>query len=150
MSFLIYLPPFVTTPNINGLIGEGYEMYRLNNPDVSKQDLENRINKSFNFAYANSFFFILIGIISGVLIYRQNRVGRYLAIILCLAMFAGRAYSFLKLYPYIFDRLYALYVLALSNHPMQIIHNDIIAPIFFIIIILFLFNKSVSEKFKIT
>jgi len=125
-------------------------MYSLDNPDVLKQDLENRINKSTYFAYAKSFFFILVGIISGVLIYRQKRIGRYLAIILCLVMLAGRAYSFLKGYPHIFDRLYALYVLALSQYSFRIIHNDIIAPIFFIISIVFLFNKSVSEKFKIT
>lgn len=150
LSFLIYLPPFAPTPNIKGLIEEGYEMYSLDNPDASKQDLENRIIKSIHFSYANSFFFILIGFISGVLIYRKKRIGRYLAIILCLVMLASRAYSFLKGYPHIFDRLYALYVLALSQYPFRIIHNDIIAPIFFIISIVFLFNKSVSGKFKIT
>jgi hypothetical protein len=147
LSFLIYLPPFVASPNINGLTEEGYEMSRLNNPEVSKQDLENKFNKSLYFAYAKSFFFILIGVISGVLIYIQKRIGRYLAIILCLVMLSGRAYSFLKAYLHIFDRLYALYVLALPSHPMQIIHNDIIAPIFFLISIVFLFKRTISEKF---
>ena len=148
LSYLIYLPPFVPVPNVKELVDNSYQMYSLNNPVVSKQTLEKKLLSSIYFAYAKAFIFILVGIISGILIYKQKRLGRILAIFLCLVMLAGRAFALFREYPNITERLYALYVFLLSQRPLPIIHRDIIAPIFFIFSIIFLFNRTVSGKFN--
>jgi hypothetical protein len=146
ISFLIYLPPFVKSPNVKGLVEEGNQMYTLTHPGVSKQDLEQKLNYSLLIGYAKSFAYILIGILSGVLLYKRKRIGKYIAIILCSLFFLGKLYAILSSYPNILERLKSLYVIFISHRPLLVIHVDIVAPLFFIFTIVFLLNKSVSKE----
>ncbi|KPK98340.1 MAG: hypothetical protein AMJ90_09915 [candidate division Zixibacteria bacterium SM23_73_2] len=146
-SYVVYFPPFVQTPNMKGLIDEGYQMYNLMNPGVSKQQLEKRLLFSLYFAYAKAIIMVLAGVIAGSLIYKYKRFGRILAITLGIIMLGGRAFALLKAYPDIIERLRIIYVFLLSHAPLQIIHKDIIAPVFFIFSIVYLCKKSVAQKF---
>ena len=147
LSYVIYLPPFVQSPNIKGLINEGYEMYKSDHPNVSKQQLEAKLFLSIFFSYAKAAIFIVTGVIAGLFIFRHKRIGRILALVLCIVMLGGRVFTLLMAYPNIIDRLKVIYVFLLSHTPLAIIHKDIVAPIFFIISIVYLFKKSVAQKF---
>ena len=146
ISFLIYLPPFVKSPNVKGLVEEGNQMYTLTHPGVSEQDLEQKINHSLLIGYAKSFAYILIGILSGILLYKRKRIGKYIAIILCSLFFWGKLYAILSSYPNILERLKFLYVIFLRHRPLLVMHADIVAPLFYIFTIVFLLNKSVSRE----
>ena len=146
LSFLIYLPPFTKSPNVKGLVEDSYQMINQLSPETSKQDWEQKLNLSLFIIYAKFFTSIIIGTISGILIYKRKRIGKYIAIILCSLFIAGRLYSILSSYPNILERLKTLYVTFLTYNPLQVIHSDIVAPIFFIFTIVFLLNKSVSRE----
>jgi hypothetical protein len=107
-------------------------MYSSNNPEISKQSLENKLISFLYFTYAKSFAFIIIGILLGILIYIQKRFGRILAIFLCLVMLGGRAVALFREYPNIIERLNTIYGLLLFQTPLPIIHKDINSPTFFI------------------
>jgi hypothetical protein len=146
ISFLIYLPPFINNSNIKGLVDESHQMYNLTNPATSKQDLEQKIFFSLYINYIKSFTYILIGILSGILLYKRKRIGKYIPIIICSLLIAGRLYSIISSYPNIIERFNNLYFIFLTHRPLLVIHNNIIAPVFFIFTIVFLLNKSVSRE----
>jgi len=148
LSYVIYLPPFVQSPNIKGLIDEGYEMYKSDHPNASKQQLvETKLYLSFIFLYAKLAFFIVTGIISGLFIFGHKRIGRILALVLCIVMLGSRVLAFLMAYPNIIHRLRVIYVFLLSYTPLAVIHKDIVTPIFLLMSIVYLFKKSVAQEF---
>ena len=147
LSYAFYLPPLTHSPDIKGLIDEAYDMYILEHPNVSKQQLEERLLLSLYFSYVKVLILIIAGVTAGFLIIRYNKIGRIIALVLCIIMLGSRVFSLLIAYPNIVDRLRAIYIFLLSRTPLAIIHKDIIAPIFFILSIVYLFKKSVAQKF---
>ena len=146
VSYALYIPPFVDSPNIKGLVEEGYDMYLLKNPNVTKEQVEKDLWLDIYSVYAKSIILIIIGIIAGIFTYRHKRIGQYLAIILCIYMLAGRLSAMLTPSG-IIRHLKTIYFKLLLVTPVPVIHKDIIAPIFFIFSIVFLLRRTVSRKF---
>jgi hypothetical protein len=149
-SYVFYLPPFIQRPDIKGLMNEGYGMYSLFNPNISKEQLEDRIIIEFYFTYAKLLFFIIAGITAGLFIYKLRRFGQIAAIVLCSMVLATRLFVLLREYPHVFQRIKTIYVFMLSQTPLQVIHKDIIGPIFFVFSIIFLSRLSVKRNFART
>jgi hypothetical protein len=147
LSYVVYLPPFVEGPDIKSLVNDGYSMYVLEHPNVSKQQLEMRLLLSIYLSYAKAVILIIAGVMAGFFIIRYKKIGRIIALVLCFIMLGSRVLALLIAYPNTIDNLKVIYVFLLSRRPLEIIHRDIIAPIFFILSIFYLFKKSVIHKF---
>jgi hypothetical protein len=146
LSYALYFPPFVETPDIKGLAEEGYEWYLKEHPNATMEEVEKDLWLDIYSAYARGIIHIMIGIITGIFVYRHKRIGQYLAIILCMYMLAWRSLAVLTSSG-ITRHVKTIYIKLLLLTPIPIIHKDIIAPAFFIFSIIFLLRRTVSRKF---
>jgi hypothetical protein len=62
-------------------------------------------------------------------------------------MLGSRVLGVLEGCPNLGDRFKAIYVFLLSHTPFPVIHKGIVAPIFLILNIVYLCQKSVAEEF---
>lgn len=114
-SFLIYLPPFQKMPDL--------------------------FRQQFTLGYIKAYGFIVGGILAGILLYYNPRIGRVFAIALAVVSLFMRIAAFSQNTT---DRLYGLYVLTLQQKPLMVIHNDVILPLFLFFTVAFLVrNKTV-------
>ena len=82
-----------------------------------------------------------LGIISGVLLIIHPTSGRVLAMILCTFTIGYRLWWFLFPYSDFGKKLYTVFFFLLPRRPIYVIHVEIIAWVFFITTILFLWRK---------
>jgi len=148
LSYLFYLPPFITIPNIKGLVQESWKAREfIQEKYQSQQDMENKINRNLYIAYAKGYAMIILGILAGILLLIKKQIGRYLAMTLAFIMIGSRIAAAVMNPRGIVEWFRMIYGCLLIHQPIIIIHRDIIAPLFFIFTILFLLNKSVSRIF---
>lgn len=84
---------------------------------------------------------IVLGIISGVLLITHPPSGRVFATLLCTFAIAYRLWWFSFPYSDFGKKLYTVFFLLLPARPIYVIHVEIIAWIFFITTILFLWRN---------
>ena len=127
-------------------------MQRLSNEGVETPDLIKDLLTTFRIAFAKRLFLCLLGIISGVLILKRKRVGRYLAIGISAYMLASKAYFFLshgnpfqKLYWW---KLYWTYEEIFPKYPFRIIHMDILTGLILFIALVCLLHPKISNQFR--
>lgn len=84
---------------------------------------------------------IVLGIISGVLLITHVPSGRVLAMVLCTVTIAYRLWWLLFPYSDLRKKLYTVFFLLLPMRPIYVIHVELIAWVFFITTILFLWKK---------
>ena len=138
LSYAAYLPPFAQWPNVKGLAEEGWKAREFVQEKYhSQQDMENRINRTLYVGYAKGYMMIIAGIIAGVLSLARQRAGRYLALTLAAIMLGSRIVGAVTHPGGIAGWFTIIYGYFLVHTPVKVIHNDIIAPLFFIFTILF-------------
>jgi hypothetical protein len=114
-SFLIYLPPFHTMP------------------DMFRQEL--------TFAFSKSYGLVIIGVASGLLILYRYQIGRIIALSLAVIIIFSR---FTALFPNVSQKLYVNYVFMLQQKPFMVIHNDVILPLFMVFTIPFFMTNKIQ------
>jgi hypothetical protein len=85
---------------------------------------------------------ICAGVISGALLLSHPRVRRIVAITLCSGMLALHAWSYMRSYPHIGDRLYCELFIFMPSMPVYFVYHEIVAAVFFIATIVFLVRRS--------
>src|SRR5207249_2049025 len=136
---LFYLPPIQLTAGLKGLASEVREARNIApGYDRSQEEIETGLIRSLRKEFTTSLIFIVVGTLSGVLIWRRRRLGAILAVGLCSLMLVLRVVSWASSYPHILERLHVLFTIFLPRYPVHVIHNDIIGTLFFIGSIAFL------------
>lgn len=147
LSHLLFLPPIKNiTTEMRREIAETREM-RESVPAMYKSDeaLEAEHVRSV-WTRVIMLFMIAAGVISGILLLIRKYQGWIMAIVLCAALFLLRIVGLLRYYPDVFGRMKVIFTIMMPLHPVPVIYNEIITPLFFIGSILFLARKSVARR----
>jgi len=154
LSFLAYLPPFIPEPNVKGLISEveeSKEMMKLvpesnKPPDV----IEAEFHHQLKIAHMKCAVIIALGAVSGLLMLFRKRSGQILAIALCALTLCYFVFSVVASItgPHGWDSIMRLFTIFFPQHPLMVIHNEIIGTIFKIATLVYLTRKSVSRHFS--
>jgi hypothetical protein len=145
---VVYLPPFVAWPDVNGFAEEGWKTRDfMDNKYKSQQDMQIKINRALYIAYAKDYIIIFLGTLSGILMLEKKRTGRYLALLLASIMIGTRIVAALMHSKGVVGWFKIIYGYLYYHSTLMVIHKDIISPIFFIVTIIILCNKSVSVYF---
>lgn len=148
LSFLLYLPPFYATHDIKSLISEAHEAKKFAaEMDKPQEVLEVQSIHSFRLAFIQSLLIIIAGVVSGILLLARRRSGQVLAIVICSGMLILRIVDIAQS-PYVWKRIYFIFVMWLPKRPFYIVHNDIIAVLFYIGTVVYLTRKSISQQFR--
>ena len=147
-SFLFSLPPIQLTPGLKELASEVREARNIAPEyDRPQEEIEAGLIRSLRKEFTTSLIFIVVGTVSGVLIWRRRRLGAILAIGLCSLMLVLRVVSWAWSYPHILERLHVLFTIFLPRYPFHVIHNDIIGTFFFIGSIAFLTRRGAWREY---
>lgn len=148
LSFLLFLPPFYATHDIKSLISEAHEAKEFN-PEMDKpgEVLEVQFIHSFRLAFVQSLLIIIGGVVSGILLLARRRFGQILAIVISAGMLILRVIDIGESL-HIWKRIYFIFVMWLPKRPFYVVHNDIIAVLFYIGTIFYLTRKSISQQIR--
>ena len=116
-SLLIYLPPFQPMPS------------------TFHQELTSGFIKAYGL--------LLLGVLSGVLIFYRYQLGRIIALILAVIVLYSKVAA---LFPNVSQRVYALYVLMLKQNPLMVIHNDVLLPLFMAFTFFYLMKNKIEAS----
>jgi hypothetical protein len=152
---LIHLPPIAPTPKTKEVVAEAKraleELPFLKKfvPELDKpsSELEAQLHREFLASYIKLLFVIIVGVISGILLLAQRRIGQVLAIALCSMCVISRVVGLLTLHPSTWEDWIALYSAMLKYMPVDLIHKGILANVFFLFSVIFLTRRSVSRQF---
>ena len=132
LSFLAYLPPVRLTAEHKELVAEAREAREYAPQfDRPQEELEAELLRSFRRIFVRSAVVVLLGVLSGVLLIVHPFSGRLLAVTLCSAMLLMKVVS-LVASPHIGQRLHFLFLVLLPKWPVYVIHNDVVATVFYI------------------
>ena len=113
----------------------------------SQSNIQSDLVASFRIAFAKSLLLCLLGILSGVLVLKRHRLGRFLAIGLSIYVLLQRIVPFaFREHP--FHRLYQLYAFMLSRRPFRVIHLDIVTCLVLLFALVHLLRPSIAKQFK--
>ncbi len=147
-SLLFYLPPIQLTSGLKKLASEVREARNIAPEyDRPQEEIEAVLIRSLRKEFTTSLIFIVVGTVSGVLIWRRRRSGAILAIGLCSLMLVLRVASWAWSYPHVLERLHVLFTIVFPRYPFQVIHNDIIGTLFFIGSIVLLTRRGVWREY---
>ena len=113
----------------------------------NQNDIEADLVAYSRVIFAESLLLCLLGIISGALILRRNRVGRYLAIGLSGVFLSIKLFKFL-MHEYPFQSLYSKYTLFFPKYPFRVLHLDIVTNLVLIITLVYLLRPNVGKSFS--
>ncbi len=116
--------------------------------DASAAELEDKMMAELRRGWFQGLALTLLGVFAGISILRRKNYGRILAVAVASVSLTIRVIQIAKSYPRIGERLYALYWLFLQEHPVRVIHNDILAVALFLVTIVWLTRPSVAEQFR--
>ena len=132
LSFLAYLPRTTLTAEDKELVAEAREAREYApEADRPREELEAELQRALRRVFSRWGVVVLLGVLSGVLLIVHPRSGRPLAVTLCSAMLLMKVVSFVSSYPHIGQRLQILF-LVLLKWPAYVIHNDLVATVFYI------------------
>ena len=132
LSFLAYLPRTTLTAEDKELVAEAREAREYApEADRPREELEAELQRALRRVFSRWGVVVLVGVLSGVLLIVHPRSGRFLAVTLCSAMLLMKVVSLLSSYRHIGQRLQILF-LVLLKWPAYVIHNDLVATVFYI------------------
>jgi len=139
LSFLPYLPPITLTAEHKDLVAEAREAREYAPAmDRPQELLERELLSALRAVFVQWVAVVLLGTLSGVLLIVHPSSGRILAVALCSVLLLTKLISILSAYPHIGQRLHFLLVVFLPRKPVYVIHNEIIATVFYIATIIIL------------
>lgn len=147
LSHLLFLPPIKNmTPEMGREIAATREMRKVV-PDMYKSEagLEAEHARSVR-AMAIMLIMIAAGVLSGILLLTMRVAGWIMAMVLCSGFLLLHIAGLARYYPDVWGRITVVFILMLPLHPVWIIHNEVITPLFFISTIIFLGRKSVFQQ----
>jgi hypothetical protein len=101
----------------------------------------------FGWQFYAGLLILFTGIASGVLLLVHPRSGRIIAISLSTLIIISRLWYYASSFSQIGERLYALYVIYMSQHPIQVVFFDILSYVYWVSSILYLSKmKTVSNR----
>jgi hypothetical protein len=113
----------------------------------SQSDIETGLITSCRIAFAKSLLLYLLGILSGVLVLKRHRSGRFLAIGLSIYVLLLRIVS-VAFRGHSFHRLYRLYTFMFSRCPFRVIHLDIVTSLVLLVALVHLLRPSIAKQFE--
>jgi len=113
---------------------------------MTQSDIEKRAVQSFRILFIKTLLLYSAGILSGILILKKHRSGRFIAIGLFSYFLIFQIYDLLR-HGRIWQRLYAKYTILFPAHPIRVIHTDILPAIIGVITIIYLTRPSVAKLF---
>lgn len=119
LMYLRYVPPFTSHPGPT---------------DPSVQN-------AVYFSLAKAYFMIAAGVLGGYLLLKGKQAGRHITIAISIYMIAGRLFAAFTHKGGALDWIETIYIDLLSQSPAPIIHKNIIAPLVYIISIIFLIKN---------
>jgi len=141
LSLLPYLPPITLTPELKDLVAQARETREyVPKMNRSAEELESSLVGALRILYIKWAVAILLGVLSGILLLVHRPSGRVLAIALSSLMLGMKAFSLISTYPRTGQLLYFIFFLALPRRPVYVIHNEIVAPLFWIATIVVLWR----------
>jgi hypothetical protein len=84
---------------------------------------------------------LFIGLASGILLLVHPQSGKIIAISLSAMIIIWRLWHYASSFSQIGDRLYALYVINMRQHPIQVVYFDILGYVFWACSIIYLSKK---------
>ena len=147
LSHLLFLPPIKNmTPEMGREIAATREM-RRGIPDMyrSEENLEAEHARSVR-AMIIMLVIIAVGVLSGILLLAMRLAGWIMAIVLCSGFLLLHITGLARYYPDVWGRIKVVFVLMLPLHPVRVIYNEVVTPLFFIGAIVFLGRKSVFQQ----
>jgi len=144
--------PLYSTPGIQSLSQEVSDIpARLKDEATltgkSQSNIESDLVASCRIAFAKSLLLCLLGILSGVLVLKRYRLGRFLAIGLSIYVLLQRIVPFaFREHP--FHRLYHLYTFMFSRRPFRVIHLDIVTCLVLLFALVHLLRPSIAKQFE--
>jgi len=106
-----------------------------------------RILLLFGWQFYAGLLILFTGIASGVLLLFHPLSGRIIAVSLSTIIIISRLWYYLSSFSQIGKRLYALYVIYMSQHPIQVVFFDILSYVYWVSSILYLTKlKTVSDR----
>ncbi len=112
----------------------------------SQADIQSDLVKSLRITFAKSLLLCLLGILSGVLVLKRHRLGRFLAIGLSFYVLLPRAVHFASL-EHPFHRLYQKYTFLFSRRPFLVIQSDI-TWLVLLVALVYLLRPSIARQFE--
>jgi hypothetical protein len=150
---LIYLPPFVNTPDFDELASQIHNSKisdaikaTLPELDVPQEELASQLKSEHLKMQIIQYAINIFGLFSGVLIYLRRKIGKYIAVIICVGLLSFKFLSFASAYPNITQRIVAYFTILLPHMPLTILH-DIFGMISALTTICLLFRKQLSIQF---
>jgi len=113
----------------------------------SQSNIQSDLVASFRIAFAKSLLLCLLGILSGVLVLKRHRLGRFLAIGLSIYVLLLRiVYVAFREHP--FHWLYLKYTVFFSRYPFRVIHLDIVTWLVLLVALVHLLRPSIAKQFE--
>jgi len=149
-SLIVYLPPITPYPDLDSFVDETLSAKETLGPaypekiDLQKEKLKNELTKEINLMYAGYIVPMVLGLFSGILIYRKKILGQIIAIGLSAFFIIFKIYNIYLIYPHVFET----YKLMMLYFPSKMVHEGIIGVIFYVGSLSLLLSPSVSKQFK--
>ena len=154
LSMFVYLPPFANTPDFDNLASQVHnskisEAIKATVPelDIPREELAAQLKSEHFKMQIKQYVMYAFGLLSGVLIYLRRRLGKYIAVFICLGLITIKLWSFASSYPNITDRIALYFTILLPNMPVVILH-DLFGLLFALATIFLLFRKQVSLQLE--
>jgi len=144
--------PLYSTPGIQGLSQEASNLPAWLKDEAgltgkSQSNIQSDLVASCRIAFAKSFLLCLLGILSGVLVLKRHRLGRFLAIGLSIYMLLLRIVNdAFREHP--FHWLYWKYTVFFSRYPFRVIHLDIVTWLVLLVALVHLLRPSIAKRFE--
>jgi len=113
----------------------------------SQSDIQSDLVASSRITFAKSLLLCLLGILSGVLVLKRHRLGRFLAIGLSIYVLLLRI-VYVAFRGHSFYRLYSLYTFMFSRRPFWVIHLDIVTCLVLLVALVHLLRPSIAKQFE--
>lgn len=152
LSLSFYLPPFSSKPNFNGLatsVSAVSEITKYIKPELNstKHEFVEKLKSDYRNFVLRQYVILVIGIISGVLVFLHSRVGRYLSIGICSSWLLYKIINISKSYPHVIERTVMFFTQLMPNCPLLALH-DIFGVLFSFSTIFLLMKKQISAYFR--
>ena len=112
----------------------------------SQSNIQSDLVASCRIAFAKSLLLCLLGILSGVLVLKRHRLGRFLAIGLSIYVLLSRiVYVAFREHPFHWFRTYTVFF---SRYPFRVIHLDIVTCLVLLLALVHLLRPSIAKQFE--
>jgi len=113
----------------------------------SQSDIQSDLVASSRITFAKSLLLCLLGILSGVLVLKRHKFGRFLAIGLSIYVLLLRIVN-IAFSKQFFHLLYWKYTVFFSRHPFRVIHLDIVTWLVLMVALVHLLRPSIAKQFE--